>query len=363
MISFLKNKLFLTTVTAVILCVTFSLPTHAVTYSLEEMPEGLNLQWLASSSSQPNLYMNPYKIGGIVCNPIVVGASIRANGTSPCTAIQNYNSGFRWGYSISKPNENSTNKNNQMIFYYTLTPGTSFSNALNVENRLNDNIGVGVVGNLNNIGVITITISPTEESNVVVKSDSADGDFYYNIFLNNKENFNKILAGQVFGGALFYPIMSNFVINYPQDYTGYKIPQSISNSEVSDAQKIIDNLNNDDPDNVNSSVIGSATGWLPPGPLDSLLTLPIRWLNLFVGYTDTCSPPTFPLPYSNETISPPCFKQDNLTQIGFRATYEAFGVIAGGILGYFYFNWLFKTVNRIIFMIGKTDFQTWWGGL
>lgn len=49
-------------------------------------------------------------------------------------------------------------------------------------------------------------------------------------------------------------------------------------------------------------------GWLPPGPVDSIINLP---LNLFNALTNvlsgTCQGVTLTLPFVNQTLTLPCF--------------------------------------------------------
>lgn len=79
--------------------------------------------------------------------------------------------------------------------------------------------------------------------------------------------------------------------------------QQETNNKLDDLN---DNLTNSDaPDGMDS--LGSASGWLPPGPVDSLLTLPLSMLNnISTSLGSTCKPIDLPIPFVNKNLTMPC---------------------------------------------------------
>lgn len=73
------------------------------------------------------------------------------------------------------------------------------------------------------------------------------------------------------------------------------------------SQEELDYLQDDTDAAVDVSGMTGITGLLPPGPLDSLLSIPITILNIFIDSTSgTCSPFTFTFVF-NEEFTLPCF--------------------------------------------------------
>ena len=114
------------------------------------------------------------------------------------------------------------------------------------------------------------------------------------------------------------------------------------------------NAINDLNDNISStdfdiSGLDNVVGWLPAGPVDSILNLP---LNLFNAYTTalglTCNPLIIPLPYVNKNLPIPCIRSI-LQDIGILTWWDGFGYLASAIILYNYllslYTWVDKTLT------------------
>lgn len=103
-------------------------------------------------------------------------------------------------------------------------------------------------------------------------------------------------------------------------------------------------FSNDDAD---VSGLNNMAGWLPPGPLDSIINLP---LNLFQALTSTlsgtCSPVQLTLPFVNKQLTLPCFDafmSQYLT--GFSTIWTFIGVTVSVFILYNYLLTLYKWVD------------------
>lgn len=122
-------------------------------------------------------------------------------------------------------------------------------------------------------------------------------------------------------------------------------------------QQTYDYLTDNTPPSVDTDDIGSVGGLLPPGPVDSLLNIPVKYLNKTISSLGgTCSPFTFNFVF-DEDITLPCF----------GTFYDEFPVsvkifteyIPAGFILILYFKHLYKKVDRATSL--KTSSDDEWG--
>jgi len=111
--------------------------------------------------------------------------------------------------------------------------------------------------------------------------------------------------------------------------------------------------------NVDVGQLSGATGWLPPGPLDSILNLPFTLMSVMISSLGgTCSPVTIPLPFVGQSLNIPCFTSvldTNWTTF----THLFVGVIPSAFIFYAYFKRLYKKVSKATSMASTSEDQ--WG--
>lgn len=127
----------------------------------------------------------------------------------------------------------------------------------------------------------------------------------------------------------------------------------------------IDNINNTITDETlpNTSVLSDSAGWLPPGPVDSIINMPLSLfsglLNIFSS-NDTCQPVNLPLPYlSNKSIQLPCFNT-LISSMGFGVWFEGIGAIAAAYILYHYLINLYAWVDKTL-TFRENNWQDWGG--
>ena len=93
-------------------------------------------------------------------------------------------------------------------------------------------------------------------------------------------------------------------------------------SKLDDTNDKLDDLNSNLTDSSDPNLaIGDVAGWLPPGPVDSVLNLPLTILNSLITNLSnrTCTSVDLPLPYVEQTIQLPClstiFNQTGFTDV------------------------------------------------
>lgn len=138
-----------------------------------------------------------------------------------------------------------------------------------------------------------------------------------------------------------------------------------NNTIINQNQQTIDYLTDDTPPSADTSSLSGSAGWLPAGPVDSILTLPVTFaqgiVNVFTGQHQ-CSPIVLPLaigPY-NYNLTIPCLDEYfRLSQISFL--WNAVGTIISAFVIYETLKWLYRFVDETLSF--RENNSGMWGGL
>lgn len=164
---------------------------------------------------------------------------------------------------------------------------------------------------------------------------------------------------------VYYIRMNSTINNYNGviSHTGYCLNKldEAENTRKGILGKIGDIFNGIfDTSGPDTSQYGNVAGWLPPGPIDSILTLPLTLLNsLTTGLGSTCTPLSVPIPFLDTNFQLPClntlFSQIN----GVSTLYSWFGPIAAALILYYYLKSLYKWIDKKLSLQEDHD----WGGV
>lgn len=106
----------------------------------------------------------------------------------------------------------------------------------------------------------------------------------------------------------------------------------------------------------NTSGLENSAGWLPAGPLDSILNLPLTMLNsLTNSLGKTCSPLNLKLPYVNKNIQIPCLSAIFAQITGVNGLWAWVGTIASVLILYNYLLNLYAWVDRVLTLRAEFD--------
>lgn len=150
------------------------------------------------------------------------------------------------------------------------------------------------------------------------------------------------------------------------------------NVDLTDTNNKLDDLNdkqnqtNQKLDDVNNSLkdetppnlkgLENSAGWLPAGPLDSILNLPLSLLqNLSTNLSKSCQPVNLPLPYVDKTLTLPCVSTIYSQIDGLSAWLNTIGVIASAFILFFYLVHLEKWVDDTLTLRENSSFGDWGG--
>lgn len=122
----------------------------------------------------------------------------------------------------------------------------------------------------------------------------------------------------------------------------------------------LDDINNSITDETppNTSEFGNVAGWLPSGPVDSIITLPLNALNsISNALNGNCSTINLPLPFIDSTLPLTCGTEFYSQVSGLSLFLNTLFTILGGIILYKYFVYLYNWVDRIVSL--KEEDEKW----
>lgn len=126
--------------------------------------------------------------------------------------------------------------------------------------------------------------------------------------------------------------------------------------------KKLDDLNKKltDETSPNLSGLQNSAGWLKPGPVDSILNLPLSLLNnLTTNLSKSCTAIDLPLPFVNKNLQLPCLNTIYSKINGVGVFLNSIGVIASAFIIYEYLRKLYIRIDKIL----NFDNVSGWGDI
>lgn len=173
----------------------------------------------------------------------------------------------------------------------------------------------------------------------------------YKISMNsNRNNFTF---------RLYYPNTRTIRVN--SIYTSNNLPSRVTDvsaitKEQEKTNQKLDNINSSltDSSPISLDKLNDTTGWLPAGPVDSILNLPLSLLNnLSTNLNKQCTPVSLTIPFidKNNTLVLPCLANtlsDNVEN--FDTFYTWLGLTVSCILLYRYLMSLYVWVDNVLML-------------
>ena len=140
-----------------------------------------------------------------------------------------------------------------------------------------------------------------------------------------------------------------------------------NNTMINQNQQIINNgtitndfLTDDTPPESDISSLGNVQGLLPPGPVDSLLNIPFKFLSVIVSSLgDICTSMSMNWVF-DKTLTLPCFSDSFYNNVP-SGLMIFINLIPSGFILITYFKYLYKKVNRAVSL--ETTAEDEWGVL
>lgn len=155
-------------------------------------------------------------------------------------------------------------------------------------------------------------------------------------------------------GATFHPYREGGVGNLSielLDYYELDPSQLTIDKNQQETNEKLDNINNSITDETppNTSEFGNVAGWLPAGPVDSIITLPLNVLNsISNALNGKCSTINLPLPFIDSTLPLTCGTEFYSQVSGLSLFLNTLFTILGGITLYKYFIYLYNWIDKIV---------------
>ena len=106
----------------------------------------------------------------------------------------------------------------------------------------------------------------------------------------------------------------------------------------------------------------NSAGWLPAGPVDSILNLPLSLMNnLTTNLNKSCSPLVVPLPFIDKDLRIPCLNTIYESIDGLNVWITTISIIASGFILYSYFLKLYKWVEDTLMFNDSSGLSSWGG--
>ena len=189
-------------------------------------------------------------------------------------------------------------------------------------------------------------------------------------FVTNKTKSISMIYLTYYNAAEFS--IKEFMISKTSDYTAYEpYGEKICTNKLDEQNKtskgifgklkdLFNWLTNNDEADVSSA--GDTAGWLPPGPIDSIINLPLTMLtNISSSLNKTCSPLEVNLPYVNKSVEIPCLNTIFNQITGLTNFWTWVGLISSVLILYRYLIELYKYYDRLTTL--QANFISDWGGV
>lgn len=256
---------------------------------------------------------------------------------------------------------NNNNQNTQQIIESNQVCENVDKNNSEINGYLYNN---GTVNTSDTTSIVTEYFK-IDSSTKIIKSQNASNDAYYRLCFYDsnksyiscltKDNYNSLEQITVPTNAYYVRFTINKSTNLPQ----FKICQNGNQAITDSVNGLTSALTDDSPVNIDS--LGNTAGWLPPGPIDSIINLPLNLLNnLMTALNKTCAPINIPLPYVNRNLPIPCISTIFNQITGLPAFWNWVGVITSVVILYRYLIALYKYYDDLTTL--KANFISDFGG-
>lgn len=288
---------------------------------------------------------------------------------------------------VNKPNfilnvsgQNATTvPNGQILFYVNTCWNLKFSEIPSNSNFVIKNISNNI-GSVNELVQIGYTVednkcdfSPNWKGSLVrvvyslsynfQRDSSGTSSFLDSDISLNYDNLNLSSDTTVkYVNAFISKYDENVVNSVKQqqisDKTNTYLQQQI-NEQQSTNDKLDSILDTSSPD---LGSLGNTSTWLPQGPVDSIIMLPLNFINTLINKIgSSCSPINLPIPFlKNQYLTLPCVSTLFEQISGFSTLYTLIGVIGSVYLLYNYLLRFYKWIDDTL-SFRENNWQDWGG--
>ena len=158
-----------------------------------------------------------------------------------------------------------------------------------------------------------------------------------------------------------FPFTKIYSCTTDENYTNISYTYSNTPSDTTTSNPSLDNILTDTSNPDLGGLTNSST-WLPQGPVDSIIMLPLNFINTLVSKIgSTCSPVNLPIPFvDNKYLTLPCMSTIFNQIENFSILYDLIGVIGSVYLLYNYLLKFYKWVDDTL-SFRENNWNDWGG--
>ena len=233
-----------------------------------------------------------------------------------------------------------------------------------------------------------IKVSTFVSYNMLEEKDCGSGatfDLIVNLLFNDSPNDKYFLdtrPGTENSTSLYYSIENIYNVSSTEEvnallssyYSGNQITQEKLDNISSSIDNVTDKIGqtNEKLDVITSTLtdssnpdlggLSNSSTWLPQGPVDSIIMLPLNFINTLVSKIgSTCSPVNLPIPFvDNKYLTLPCISTIFAQIDNFSILYDLIGVIGSVYLLYNYLLKFYKWIDDTL-SFRENNWQDWGG--
>ena len=258
---------------------------------------------------------------------------------------------------------------------YNILPNIAITTTSNgITYTINEDKSITINGTATNLSTLTISqnillnagkyyIIPTNSNNIIfvgytgsswpVSLNGSKNYFTLESDTNFLQFYYQIPAGSTFNNFKIEPMISKEIINNYEPYG-----EEICSNKIDETNDKLDGIQGalTDSSSPDTSGLENSAGWLPAGPLDSILNLPLTMLNsLTNSLGKTCAPLNLTLPYVNKNIQIPCLSTIFAQITGVNGLWTWVGTIASILILYNYLLNLYAWVDKVLTLRAEFD--------
>lgn len=170
---------------------------------------------------------------------------------------------------------------------------------------------------------------------------------------------NSVLSDEdVLTGLLQNNITNDLQLDILNQQKEFNKKQEETNKKLDDLNK---NLTSEESPKLEG--LNNSSGWLPVGPLDSILNLPLSFLNnLSTNLSKTCHAVILPLPFVDKSLNLPCLSSIYSQIEGLQSWITSISIIASVFILFTYLINLYKYVDDTL-TFRENNYIDNWGGM
>lgn len=190
--------------------------------------------------------------------------------------------------------------------------------------------------------------------------NSGTGNYYFGFM--HKDSSSYLLPKIIFKDFL---LLDRTVNEYKMTITPDPTPTpEVTPTPTPSVNDELNNIQNSITDESGPSLgsLSDSAGWLPAGPVDSIINLPLTFFqSVNNALSDTCVPVTLPLPFVEKAVELPCVMSLYEKIDGLMPWVESISIVASAFILYKYLLHLYKWVDDTL----TFRENTWadWGGV